>query len=124
MRSSGDLQVGGVGSCESNDVTIALSDYPRGCTIFRGALSGSLAGGLGSALIVPVSRSNSLDDIDYALLYVESNGSKWPRFIGILPGDGSGRLTVRLENGLIVEQNGTHTKYSRFDGRRVLWVSG
>ncbi|HZY99818.1 MAG TPA: hypothetical protein VFE36_09610 [Candidatus Baltobacteraceae bacterium] len=123
VRSNEDLTVGGVGSCEGEDVTIASGDYPRGCTIFSGTVIGQLADGVGTAVMVPVGTSGSLDDVDYALLYVRNRGGRQPRYIGILSGDGTGRLAVRLENGLIVEQNGVHAKYSRFNGIQLLQVT-
>jgi len=120
VRSNGVVTVGGVGSCEGADVTVASGDYPRGCTIFSGTIVGQLADRVGTAVMVPVSTDGSLDDVDYALLYVRNRGGHQPRFIGILSGNGTGRLAVRLEDGLIVEQNGASEKYSRFDGIQLL----
>ena len=120
VKSNGALSVGAVGSCSGNDVTVAVGAFPRGCTIFGATVTGPLADRKGTALMVPVSSTGSRDDVDYALLYVRIHGWKKPAFIGVLSGDGSGHLAVRLENGLIVEQNGPNVKRSRFDGSRVV----
>jgi hypothetical protein len=124
VQSYGNFSVGTPGSCGGQDVAVAVRDYPRGCTVFRAATSGPLANGSGYALVVPVSDSGSIRDVEYGLLYIRTSIATAPRFLGVLPGDGSGHLVVRVQDGVIMEQNGTHVKYSTFNGRRVVWLSG
>jgi hypothetical protein len=69
-----------------------------------------------AAVLVPVTAPGR--ELIFDLLYT-ATGSR-PRFIGILPGDGSGNLAISVENGIIVERNGNHEKHSTLRSGRIV----
>jgi hypothetical protein len=121
VHSNNMLKVGGKGSCGGLDVTVEVRGYPKGCTVFDADSTGPLANGRGAALVVPVSTTEAVEDVKYALLYVRSNETDAPRFVGLLRSQGSGPVVVRLEHGVIkFEESGSDTKYFTFDGHRIV----
>jgi hypothetical protein len=124
VQSNRELTVGKKGSCGGDDVTIDVRGFTRGCTLFGLVSSGPLANGRGTVLIVPVSSSEDIADVTYGLLYIRANIAATARFLGLLTGDGSRPLIMRVQNGIITEQNGAHKEHFTFDGRRVAQVRG
>jgi hypothetical protein len=122
VRSNSSLTVGKKGSCGGDNVTIDVRGFTRGCTFFGLADGGPLANRKGTVLIVPVSTTEDIADVAYGLLYVRSKPTDPPRYVGLLAGDGSGPLVMRVQNGLILAQNGARTEYFTFDGRRIVRV--
>ncbi len=124
VRSNAKLTVGTKGSCQGDDVSIDVRGFTRGCTLFGLSSSGLLANGRGTVLIVPVSTTEDVADVAYGLLYIRSSATAKPRFLGLLAGDGSGPLVMRLQNGFIIEQNGTRKKFFTFNGNRIVQLQG
>ncbi|HZO93091.1 MAG TPA: hypothetical protein VFB22_04930 [Candidatus Baltobacteraceae bacterium] len=87
-------------------------DGTTGCVDLMAATRGTSTDG-DPLLIVPVSAPNR--GVVYALLYAGEDA----RFIGILPGDGTGHLDVELQDGVIVERNGAHVKRSLYRSGHV-----
>ena len=90
-------------------------DGSGGCADLGHASKDSLDSGVNIALI-PVNAEGR--GTVFALLYVY--GASGPVFVGILPGDGSGNLSVHVEGGVIVEQNGNVIKRSTYRDGRVI----
>lgn len=123
VRSNDVLKVGAKGSCGGLDVTVEVRGYPKGCTVFDADSTGPLANGHGTVLVVPVSSTEDVGDVKYGLLYFRSNESEVPRFLGLIRGEGSGRVVVRLQDGLIMEQSGDRVTYYTFNGRRIVRIN-
>ena len=79
-----------------------------------------LRNGAGGGIIVPVAQMGDPNNVQYGLLYFEATSGDQPYFLGLLPGDGSGHLTVRVQDGVFVERNGEKVKYSTYDGHQML----
>ncbi|MBV8148388.1 MAG: hypothetical protein JO092_04790 [Candidatus Eremiobacteraeota bacterium] len=124
VRSNATLTAGKKGSCGNANVTIDVRGFPRGCTLFGLASSGPLANGKGTALVVPVSTTEDIEDVAYGLLYIRSDPAATPRFVGVLAGNGSSSVVMYLQNGLIVEQSGAHKTSFTFNGRRIVRIHG
>lgn len=120
VKSNGQLKVGARGSCGGLDVTVEVRGYPKGCTVFDADSTGPLANGRGTALVVPVSTSEDVGDVKYGLLYIRSNESDEPHFVGLIRSEGPGRVVVRLERGRIMAQTGDSVVYFTFNGRRIV----
>jgi hypothetical protein len=123
VRSNADLAVGKKGSCGGDNVTVDLRGFTRGCTLFGLTSSGLLANGKGTVLIVPVSTTEDIEDVSYGLLYIRSGATAASRFLGVLASDGPGPLVMLVQNGFIIEQNGTRKKSFTFNGHRVVEVN-
>ena len=104
-------------SCRSDgQIEIRFKDDGTGgCAAWSFGTRAPLDSGTNVALI-PVSAANR--GTVFALLY--AYGDSGPKFIGILPGDGSGNLDVSVENGYIVERNGIVSKRSSLRNGRVV----
>jgi hypothetical protein len=122
VRSNGGLAVGTKGSCGGDNVTVDVRGFTRGCTLFGLSSSGLLSDGKSTALVVPVSTTEDIRNVAYGLLYIRSGTSDVPRYFGIVAGDGSGPITFRVQNGLIVEQTGSGEQFFTFDGHRIVPV--
>lgn len=120
VHSNATMKVGKAGSCGGRDVTVDVRGYPRGCTVFDAVSSGRLKNRRGTVLVVPVSTSEDVSDVAYGLLYVQTSQRETPRFLGLLRGDGTTSLVLRVQNGLIMAQGETHTRYFTFNGRRIV----
>ncbi|HTU83622.1 MAG TPA: hypothetical protein VMF61_15950 [Candidatus Acidoferrales bacterium] len=120
VHGEGPMRVGGKGGCPSQNVTVTVAGEPPGCTLYGSASSGVLANGHGIAMVVPVAAADDPSNVLYGLLYVQQVRDTVPLFVGVLAGDGTGHLTVRVQNGVLLERNGSHTRYSTFDGRSVV----
>lgn len=120
VHSNNVLKVGAKGSCGGLDVTVEVRGYPKGCTVFDADSTGPLANGRGTVLVVPVSSTEDVGDVKYGLLYFRSGETDAPRFLGLIRGHGTGRVTVRLENGRIMEQSGDQVTYYTFNGQSVV----
>jgi hypothetical protein len=90
-------------------------DGTGGCADLRRSLHALLNSG-NTVDIIPVAASGK--GTIFGLLYSEKRSGA--EFIGILPGDGSGNLDVRVDGGDIVEQNGASVKRSTFQNGRVV----
>src|SRR6185312_5925742 len=119
VKSNGQLKVGEKGSCGGLDRTVEVRGYPKGCTVFDADSTGPLANGRGTALVVPVSTTEDVGDVKYGLLYVRTTDDDEPRFVGLIRGEGAGRVVVRLQRGRIVAQTGDRVSYFTFNGRRI-----
>ena len=97
---------------------VHVAGYPRGCTANAIVSSGELLGGKGVGSTVPVTSLASPGKVSYALAYVTPPSGR-KRLVGVLAGNGSGSLIVRVQDGMFVEQNGSHVRYSTFDGERI-----
>jgi hypothetical protein len=122
VRSNAQLRVGTKGSCNGENVSVDVRGFTRGCTLFGLASSGPLSNGKGTVLIVPVSTTEDVADVAYGLLYIQSGAAAEPRFLGLLAGDGSRPLVIRVQKGLIVLQNGTSGESFTFDGHHIVQV--
>lgn len=68
--------------------------------------------------LIPV--TNSEKGNMFALLYADTkSGSK---FVGILPGNGTGSLDVHVEDGVIIERNGSSVKRSTYQNGKVVEI--
>ncbi|HVA34462.1 MAG TPA: hypothetical protein VNG31_09955 [Candidatus Baltobacteraceae bacterium] len=124
VSSNAVLKVGARGSCGGLDVTVKVRGYPKGCTVFDADSTGPLANGRGAVLVVPVSTTEDAGDVKYGLLYLRSNDTDTPRFLGLIPSHGSGRVVVRFQRGRIMEKAGTYVAYYTFDGHRIVQIGG
>jgi hypothetical protein len=120
VTSNKQLKVGVKGSCGGLDRTVEVRGYPKGCTVFDADSTGPLANGRGTVLVVPVSTTEDVGDVKYGLLYVRTGDVEEPRFVGLIRGQGSGRVTVRLQHGRIMMQTGDSVAYFTFNGRRIV----
>jgi hypothetical protein len=112
-----EMQVLGPNNCEGTDATLIRfkDDGTTGCAQYGNATRGQLSSGANIVLIpvVAVGRGTIFD-----LLYADEGARV--TFIGILPGDGTGALSVKLEDGVIVERNQSRVKRSTLSGHRVV----
>ncbi len=120
LRSTGEMDVFGSLGCDAPDgVRIRFKDDGSGgCALYREDLEGMLESGA-EVTLIPVTAPGR--GTIYDLLYTDEGDRE--RFLGILPGDGSGDLRVSLQNGLIAEQNGARVKLSTLRGSRVVVIS-
>jgi hypothetical protein len=111
------MQVLGTTGCTGAKVVMVRfkDDGTSGCASYGDALRGTLESGA-TVVLVPVTSAGRGNVFD--LLY-EDQGAQ-TKFIGYLPGDGSGDLTVSLENGAIVERNGSREKRSTLRSGHVV----
>jgi hypothetical protein len=123
VRSEGAVKVFSTPACTGGDVGISVSDFSAGCTNYAMATSGTLRTQAGGVIIVPVAQLGDPNNVQYALLYFQPSNSNAQYFAGVLAGNGSGHLTARIENGVIVEKTGDSVKYSTYDGRQLVPVS-
>ena len=111
-----ELEVLGSAGCRAGAVMIRFKDDgTSGCAQLPATTRGPLESGP-NVVLVPVTAAGRGRIFD--LLYTDSGDRT--RFIGILPGDGSGDLTVSLENGYLVERNGPREKRSTMRAGRVV----
>lgn len=102
------------------DVSIDVSGYGPGCVNEKRPRIGTQGDGT-QLLILPV-NSGSSRGVFYALLYVLK---KAPVFLGVLPGNGTGHLSVGIMKGFIFEKwpnggGGTNTvKFSLYEDGSV-----
>lgn len=124
VHSNNVLKVGAKGSCGGLDVTVEVRGYPKGCTVFDADSTGPLSNGRGTVLVVPVSSTEDVGDVKYGLLYFRSSETEAPRFLGLIRGDGSGNVVVRLQHGRIMAQSGDRVAYYTFDGHSIVRING
>jgi hypothetical protein len=103
------MQVLGTTGCDGTKAVMVRfkDDGTSGCAIYGDAIRGTLESGA-TVVLIPVTSAGRGTVFD--LLY-NDQGSQ-TKFVGYLPGDGTGNLTVSLENGAIVERNGPTEKRS------------
>jgi hypothetical protein len=123
VKSNPVLKVGGKGSCGGLDRTVEVRGYPKGCTVFDADSTGPLANGRGTALVVPISTTEDVQDVKYGLLYIRSGETDPPHFVGLVRNHGPGRVIVRLQHGVIMEQSGSDVRYFTFNGQGIVPVS-
>ena len=115
LEETRELDVLGSGGCASGAVMIRFKDDGTSGCAQLSPTRGPLESGVNVILlsVTATGRGRIFD-----LLYTDSG--ERTRFLGTLPGDGSGDLTVSLEGGYIVERNGPREKRSTVrDGRVV-----
>ncbi|MDB5072431.1 MAG: Serine/threonine protein kinase [Candidatus Eremiobacteraeota bacterium] len=113
-----ELDVLGSAGCAADALMIRFKDDGTSACARMSATRGTLESGI-NVVLVPATSAGRGRIFD--LLYTDSGART--RFVGILPGDGSGGLTVSLENGYIVERNGPRVKRSTMRAGRVVPVS-
>jgi len=115
-----ELDVLGSSSCGTPDAVLIRfkDDGTSGCAWHAQAVHGVLDSG-DAVVLVPVTAAAR--GLIFDLLYTE-NGPRTV-FVGTLPGDGSGSLSISIENGRIVERNRSREKRSTMRGGRVVVVS-
>lgn len=122
VQTNSVMKVGKRGSCSGQDVSVDVSGYPRGCTLFDNVSSGRLKNGRGTVLIVPVSTTEDVSGVAYGLLYLQPSDDATPQFLGLLRGTGSGPVSLTVQDGFIVEKDATQTRYATFNGHGVVWI--
>jgi tRNA A-37 threonylcarbamoyl transferase component Bud32 len=113
-----EFDVLGSAGCSADAVMIRFKDDGTSGCARLSATRGPLESGV-NVVLVPVTAAGGGRIFD--LLYTDSGART--RFVGILPGDGSGDLTVSLENGYIIERNGPREKRSTMRAGRVVPVT-
>lgn len=118
IRGTSQLAVTGPNCDGTETVSIRFyDDGTEGCAELKQGFRGSLRNGVNIAL-VPVTAVGR--GTIFALMYAYREAG--PLFVGILPGDGSGDLSVTIENGVIVERNGNFVKRSTYINGKVVEI--
>ena len=116
----GTRQLAVIGTNCDGTATLLIRFYDdgtEGCAELQRGFRASLSSGANVAL-VPVTAVGR--GTIFALMYAYREAG--PLFVGTLPGDGSGDLSVTVENGLIVERNANFVKRSTYLNGKVVEI--